>query len=510
MCSLFINAQDTEKVNILLEVPKDRIWYITDFGAKGDGETLNTLAIQKTIDACNIAGGGTVRVTPGTYLTGTLFLKDGVRLLIDANAVIMGSKDRQDYQFIQKLNIKQKPAFGDFGSFLIYAEDAKNISIEGKGEIDGNGETFWKESPFIFRDDIKKRRAKEWRPLSMICFVNCQFINIQDIFLHNSPCYTVWSLGCDDVKIEGVTIRNPIDGPNTDGFDIDCCRRVFVANCNIEGGDDAIAIKSDSGKLGEDRPCENIVVTNCILSSPPACAVRIGYEGDSPIRNCSFSNLTIYNSHHGLDIISILPDGGYSYISVFKGTRVENIQFDNIIMQNVIQPIYLWMGNRKKDTTPWIYLKNIRISNILASDVGDSFIGSTTENNIENIFLSNIYLNPTRYISKDKKFYYNIWYKSENPYVLYIHNVSGLYIDGFTTDFSKSSGFWKHAIYCENSDNVVLDKISTKSKGKVKLVSQIGIINSSIQIMNCIKEKGVNVISTDNNSHVISYVNNFY
>ena len=115
----------------------------------------------------------------------------------------------------------------------------------------------------------------------------------RDVTLLNSPCYTLWLIGCNNVNIDGVTIHNPHDGPNTDGIDVDCCSNVRVANCSIDGGDDAIAIKSDSGTLGEDKPCENVTVTNCVLCSVPACEVRIGYEGDAVIRNCTFEQ-----SHH--------------------------------------------------------------------------------------------------------------------------------------------------------------------------------------------------------------------
>lgn len=498
ICGLYSKAQDNNKIITSTKVPKDRVWYATDFGAKGDGKTLNTLAIQKTIDACTQAGGGMVRITQGTYISGTLFLKNGVLLYIDAGAVIMGSKNRQDYQTIQRLNVKKKPAFGNGGSFLIYAENAKHISIEGKGEINGSGDTFWDEEMV----NTWVRKPKEWRPRGLICFVNCQFINLRDFFLSNSPFFTIWPLGCDDIKIDGITIRNLTYGPNTDGIDIDCCRRVSITNCNIEGGDDAIAIKSDGGTLGtEERPCENIVVSNCILSSPPACGIRIGYEGDSPIKNCTFSNLAIYNSNHGIDIISILPNR--DDVAIIKGTRVENIQFDNIVMQDVRQPIYLWMGNERKDVESSVYMRNIRISNLIARGAGDSFIGSTMGKNIENIFLSNILIIPTKYISKDTALNSDVW-GSENPYALYVRDVTGLYVDGFSVDFSNAKGYWKHAIYCNNSKDIILSNVSTNSKGVLKLISQIGATNSSLRIRDYNIEDSVKLIFADDNSHVIT------
>jgi len=501
--SLIGSAQHTDELKSTINVPKDRVWYITDFGAVGDGKTLNTQAIQNTIDACHRAGGGTVRVTPGNYISGTIILKDGILLHVDANAVIMGSRNRNDYQYIRGLNAQDKPVFGEGISFLIYAERSKHVAIEGKGEINGSGDAFWEEETYIFRDDIRKRKTKEWRPRALVCFVNCQFITLRDIALNNSPCYTLWPLGCDDIIIDGISIRNPVNGPNTDGIDIDCCSRVSISNCNIEGGDDAIALKSDGEKLGEDRPCEHVVVTNCILSSPPACAIRIGYEGDSPIRNCTFSNLAIYNSHHGIDLISILPDVDFPF-TILQGTRIENLQFDDIVMQDVVQPIYLWMGNEKEDIEPTVFMRNIRISNLIAKDVGDSFIGSRIDKNIENIFLTNVHLVPTRNISEDTEFYSHLWYISDNPYALYIRNVTGLYVEGLTVDLSGASGYWEHAVYCENSKNIILSKVTTNSKGAVKLISHIGATNSSLRVLDCSLEEGVKLIVADENSHVVT------
>lgn len=481
-----------------MNIPKDRTWYVTDYGAKGDGKTLNTLTIQKTIDHCAEAGGGTVRIPPGIFLSGTLILKNGVQLYLDVNAKIIGSKNQLDYKNIKGLNINNEPRFGEFGSFLIYAENAKHISIAGSGEINGNGDAFWEEEMF----SAKVRKPKKWRPVGLIGFVNCQFINIRDVFFVNSPCYTIWPLGCDDVNIDGITIRNPLNGPNTDGLDIDCCRGVFVSNCNIAGGDDAIAIKSDGGKLGENHPCENIMVSNCTLSSS-ACAIRVGYEGDAPIRNCAFSNITMYNSSRGIDIISILPERNQPFtFTIFEGTKIENIQFDNIVMQDVNQPIYMWLNNERKDVKPFLYMKGIRISNLMAKNAGDSYIRGSFENNIEDIFLSNIYISLITEVTKETVFYENVW-ESKNPYALYVNNVTNLHIDNFFVDFSSAKGTWKHAINCRDSRKIVLSKISTKSEKFVDLISQIGAQNSSLQVIDYIPEDNVKFLFSDENSRIL-------
>lgn len=490
LCSPYAKAQNSM-------IPKDRIWYVTDFGAKGDGKTINTSSIQNAIDVCHQVGGGTVKITQGTYISGTLFLKDGVQLYLDVNAKICGSENQRDYQTIKGLNAKKEFMFGKNGTFLIYAENAKHISIQGNGEINGNGDKFWQEEML----SVYVRKPKEWRPNGLICFVNCQFINIGDIFLVNSPCYTLWTLGCDDVKMNGITIRNAVDGPNTDGIDVDCCLRVSITNCNIEGGDDAIAIKSDGGRLGEDRPCENVVVSNCILSAPPACAIRVGYEGDSPIKNCIFNNLAISKSHHGIDVVSVLAKRDPPF-QMLKGTRIEGIQFNDIIMDDVIQPIYLWMGNEQENMESSVSMKNIRISNLTATNSGDSFIGSSFEKNIENINLSNIHVESIKSFPENTKFYNNVW-GSKNPYTFYFQNISGLHINELCVDFSDSVEYWKHAVYFEKSKDVFLSNFFVKGHEKIKLISQIGVSNSSIQVHGFTKEGSPKFILADENSQII-------
>ncbi|MDD2612859.1 MAG: glycosyl hydrolase family 28 protein, partial [Bacteroidales bacterium] len=272
-------------------------------------------------------------------------------------------------------------------------------------------------------------------------------------------------------------------------------------NCNIEGGDDAIAIKSDGGKLGEDRPCENVVVSNCILSSPPACAVRVGYEGDSPIKNCTFSNLAIYKSHHGIDVVSVLAKRDPPF-QMLKGTRIEGIQFNDVIMDDVIQPIYLWMGNEQKDMESSVSMKNIRISNLTATNSGDSFIGSSFEKNIENINLSNIHIESIKSFPENTNFYNNVW-GSEYPYTFYFKNISGLHINELCVDFSDSVEYWKHAVYFEKSKDVFLSNFSVKGYEKIKLISQIGVSNSSIQLYGFTKEEGPKFIFSDDNSQII-------
>ena len=474
------------------EIPRDRVWYVVDFGAVGDGKTVNTKALQSAIDTCHAVGGGTVRFTPGTFLSGSLFLKDNVTLNLDAGAVLLGSPNKEDYTAIQRVRNQLGFSFKE-NCFLLYAENAKNIAIEGRGEISGSGDSFWLEQL-----QSAVRKPKEWRPRALICFTLSKQITLRDISLTDSPTFTFWAIGCEGINVDGVRIVNPQKGPNTDGLDLDCCRHVTVNNCIIEGGDDAIAIKSDSGILGgEDMPCEDIVVTNCVLQSGPACGIRIGYEGDSVIRNCTFSNLTIRDTDIGLDMISILPHGFESILT--RGTRIENILFENISMRNVRQALHFWMGNECPDKKPTLLLRDVRVTNVIAECRTGSVIGRFTDvGQFENISLSNVTLIPTEKLPEGlPPSGAGVW-GTTNPYALYVSNIDGIQIDNLFVDFRKSGGFWHHAVFCENVDNVSISGLSTRSFAAMSSVSQIGLKNTAAFVNASSGETGTVFIHAEN------------
>jgi hypothetical protein len=309
----------------------------------------------------------------------------------------------------------------------------------------------------------------------------------RDVTLINSPCYTLWLIGCNNANIDGVTIRNPHDGPNTDGIDIDCCRDVRIANCSIDGGDDAIAIKSDAGLLGEDKPCENITVTNCVLCSVPACGVRIGFEGDSVIRNCIFSNLTIFDSDIGLDIISVLPGRP----TILKGTRCENITFNNIVMRNVNQAIYFWMGNETGEESQ-VYLKNILVSNVIAQSRFGSYVGGFDKKHCENVTLSNIQLLLTGDMPKDAApTVSGVWGAPMNPYALYCTRVDGLRIRDVDINLREARGAWRYGLFCEDVSEADLRGIRTRGLASLPVQAVIGLKKTTASIHDCDAESDV-------------------
>lgn len=470
---------------VSVAAPTDAAFHVRDYGAAADGATLDTAALQKAIDACTASGGGTVHFAPGVYLTGTLFLKDNVRLYLDANAVVRGSARVEDYPAITRVNQDApagQPAFSG-GGVLIYGEGVRNVAIEGRGVIDGQGAAFW--FPEMLSPKVRKPMPN--RPRALVAVVKGESLSFRGVTLFNSPCYTIWAIGCDNVVIDGITIRNPHDGPNTDGIDIDCCSDVRIANCSIDGGDDAIAIKSDAYQLGEDKPCENVVVTNCVLCSVPACGVRIGYEGDAVIRNCTFSNLAIYDTDIGLDIISILP----ARPNIAKGTRCENIVFDTIVMRNVNQALYFWMGQETEGDAQ-VHLRNITVSNVIAESRYGSYIGGYEKKSCEDIALSNVRFMLTGDMPKDAEpVVSGVWGAPTNPYALYCRWVDGLRLQDIDVDFRGAHGAWRYGVFCNEAERASLRGICTQGMPGQQADAVIGLKKTTATIRDCDAEPGV-------------------
>jgi hypothetical protein len=211
------------------------LYDIRDYGAEPDGETLCTQAIQEAVDHCAGSGGGVVYLPPGRWLSGTIVMKSGVTLQLDAGCTLLGSRDLAQYPPMVPAYRSYTDVYTD--KSLIYAEKAERIAITGRGVIDGQGDAF--HGPYKVRP-------------YMIRLIGCRDVVVEDVTLCNSPMWVQHYLACDDVRIDGVTVRSRVN-LNNDGIDIDSCRRVLVTRCNIDSGDDAIVLKSTSDRLHDLR-----------------------------------------------------------------------------------------------------------------------------------------------------------------------------------------------------------------------------------------------------------------
>ena len=212
---------------------EESIFDITAYGAVAGGEQLCTEAIQKTIDACHQAGGGWVLVPAGTYRTGGIILKSNINLHLAENARLLGSANLEDYP-IKVPEFKSRTNDLYVNRSILYAEKAKNISVTGHGIIDGNGR-----DPAFSRTYPQKNRPFVAR------FVECNNLTIRDVSMLESANWTCHLLGCDQVMVDGLKIRNSVRA-NRDGLDIDSSRNVTIDNCRIFSQDDAIVLKSTS------------------------------------------------------------------------------------------------------------------------------------------------------------------------------------------------------------------------------------------------------------------------
>ncbi len=356
---------------------------VKDYGVVGDGVTNNTEVIKKVIDIAEAQGGGTVYFPAGRYLTGTIELKDNMTLYLDAGCEILGSPNPDDYPMITK---ELLPGYNREGhSGLIKAFKRKNVSIIGRGTLNGQGQNWW-HTP----ENVHRPRA--------IQTILCDNLLIQGISIINSAMWTVHPICCTNITIDGITIKNPWNSPNTDGINPESCSNVHISNCTVDVGDDCLTLKSgtEDDELQKQRPCENIVITNCTMINGHG-GVVIGSEMSGGVKNVTISNCVFNGTDRGIRIKTRRKRGG----------AVEDVIISNILMENVLSPFvingYYQCGGASPDDESLFSLKklpiedntpvirNINISNIRATGVTASaaYIYGIPERPVEGVTLSN-------------------------------------------------------------------------------------------------------------------------
>jgi hypothetical protein len=327
---------------------------VRDFGATGDGVTLDTGAIQGAIEACTNLGGGTVYLPPGNYLTGTITLKDNVTLHVGPSARLLGSTSLADYP-----SLGRTEGLIDYLDYcLINAHRAHHIALTGEGCVDGQGAAFsYGTENYNFEDQASASSQQSFIRPTLLRFTDCHDVTISNLTLQHAASWCCNLEKCKEMRLHGVHLFNRAN-QNNDGFDLTLCEDVMISDCHIDSGDDAIALKE--GGL-------RIVVTNCVISSRWA-AIRIGPEARGEFRDIAVSNCVIYDTY-----------GAGVKIQEVEGGVMENISFDNLVMNHVTGPISLRLGGylgwrqERKESLPMGVLRNIRFSNIRATVADNAY-----------------------------------------------------------------------------------------------------------------------------------------
>ena len=462
---------------------------ITDFGAISDGKTINTQAINEAVRACHAAGGGTVLVPTGTFLTGTVRLLSNVNLHLETGSVLKGSPNLSDYQLD---GIKRG---------VLYAFEAENISITGMGTVDGNSDAFHDPKRMHgFRNLGFERKytrqgdaympANEFyqdgpiyyekRPDKMVQLYRCERVVIRDVKFLNSPEWTFRIGDCDNVLVDGITVKTDLAVPNSDGIHTTTSRNVRIANCLVSSGDDAIVVTGFGDDIGTggrmddvknyggmaEYPtrrmgnktgyAENVVVTNCVLQSRSA-GIRVGY-GDNSIRNCLFQNIVIFGSNRG--------------IGVFARDRatIETIVFQNISIDTRLHDGHWWGKGEpihvsltpQSATVPLGKVRDIQFRNITARSQAGVVVWGEPGNRLQDILFENVLVTVSAGpLSHDWGGNFDLRPALKPDQKLFKHAIPGLFathVDGLTLDHLTVR--WGDHVADFNTHGVELENIT--------------------------------------------------
>lgn len=486
-----------------------KIYDIKSLGADTSGKVACTDLIKQSIKNASAEGGGTIYFPAGTYLTAAIHLESNITLDIESGAVLKFSTTFEDY--LPFVKVRWEGVFMNSLSPLIYADKAENITIKGRGVIDGQGHTWWKESRRLI-DEIRKDgktsatnklqqmwldankgikvspyyestlERKFFRP-PFIQFHESKNILIEGITIINSPFWTINPIGCDDLLIHGVTINNPSSNPkghNTDGINPESCRNVRISDCFLSVGDDCITIKSGRDEDGRNygRPCENITITNCIMLAGHG-GVVIGSEMSGGVKKVTISNCVFNGTDAGIRLKSSRGRGGI----------VEEIRVDNIVMNNIQRNAFIFDLFYDKDSkeepvserTP--VFRNVHISNVTGSDVKKiGYITGINEMPISEISFSNINMVAENgFTAKTAK---NITF----------HNI----------DFSVKKGT---ALSFDECQDIVIDNVHSKVPLANQPIIELNKVSNGF-INNCIQLTKADIFCKEIDSEIV-WGNNF-
>lgn len=334
---------------------------ITRFGASAEASD-NGEAIQRAIDEAAGKGGGMVRIPAGRFVTGTLRLRSGVALWLDHGAMLSGSANPKAYAARRPTN--RLPPDG-WECAVILAENVERVAVLGHGTITGAK---------LERPRVPGKPREPFRP-RLLSFEHCRDVRVEGVRLEDADRWTLHFYDCESVQARGLRIRAGYSMFNTDGIDIDGSRNVIVSDCDIVAGDDCVVLKT-TDYLGDPKPCENVTVTNCILSTR-ASALKIGTETHAAFRNITFSNCSIYGEGE------FRPDA--ICLEAVDGAQLRGVTVSNIVMRHIRTPVFVRLGARRAPSR----LEDVVITGLVATDASvTSSITGIPGHAVQNVMVS--------------------------------------------------------------------------------------------------------------------------
>jgi polygalacturonase len=355
------------------ENSRAKVFDVRQFGAVGDGKTLDTAAIQKALDECGQSGGGVVEMPAGIYLSKPIFLRSKTKLQLDAGAILQARDEPSDFLDANGATLA-----------FVNGVNLTNITIRGQGKIDGAGARWW--APV--RAAKRSGRPETVRRPRLVVLAGCKDVRVENVTLQNSPSFHLVPSDCEDVVISGVTIQAPADSPNTDAID-PSCRNLLITKCKLDVGDDNVAIKAGHKAAGRGFQDENITVMDCTFLR--GHGMSIGSETRGGVKNLLVKNCTFNGTTSGIRIKTSRERGG----------TVENLVYRDITMTNVEIPINITCyypkvpaaDSAQPVTANTPVYRDIQIKNLTASgpkSVG--FIVGLPELCISNVVFENVKL----------------------------------------------------------------------------------------------------------------------
>ncbi len=377
-----------------------KVLSVKDFGAAGDGVTMDTAAIAKAIAAGAKAGGAVISFPPGSYATGAIRLESNITLDLATGATLAFSTDPRDYPLV-KTRWEGTECMNY--SPLIYADECENIAITGEGTIDGRGARWWAWSNANGDKALAKLRSDgaAGTPVAQRVFgdrmpglrpplieaMSCQNVLLEGVTIRQSPFWTVHPVYCENVVVRRVTIEGT--GPNTDGVDVDSCKNVLIERSTIDTGDDCVAIKSgrdaDGRRVG--LPADNVTVRYCTMRDGHA-GVAIGSETSGGVRNVLVTDCTFSGTSFGVRLKTQRGRGGVVENVVYKNLAIDRVPQDaiSINMQYENPPV-------EKESARTPVFRNITVEDVTATDCGKAAtVMGLSESPIEGLVLKNLKL----------------------------------------------------------------------------------------------------------------------